>query len=124
MDDWVDIGATGKNVKTVMTILVEEFHKIHDADEINYKLLIDMSRAIGYQVVVFSQLVKDHEFAKRLEKIEHQVRNPQTLTNFSSSAIVEEANKIDMLREEHTMKLEQIRIDEAIQEAKDKIALV
>ena len=72
---WAEPSHVGKVTISILDIFAREFHKESCKDQIDHSLLIKLGGACGYQAQLYSGLQKNHEFAKRLQRIEIQVQN-------------------------------------------------
>jgi len=72
---WAEPSHVGKVTISILDIFAREFHKESGKDQIDHNLLIKLGGACGYQAQLYSGLQKNHEFAKRLQRIEKEVQN-------------------------------------------------
>jgi len=73
--NWSDASHVGKVTISILNVLAREFHKEAIKDKPDHDLLAKLSSAAGYQSQLYSGLQKNHEFAKRLQKIEKEMQS-------------------------------------------------
>ena len=73
--EWSSPEHVGKIVISHLHLLSGEFHKkMKEPDEEkDYDLIIKLSSAAGYQAQLYSGIQKQHEFARRLQRIEKEL---------------------------------------------------
>ena len=91
--NWAEPEHIGKITISILNTLASEFYKESAKDEKDYSLLIKLASACGYQAQVYSSLQKNHEFGKRLEKIEENLRRTDSVYLNSPVVIAEEEEK-------------------------------
>ena len=77
MKDWTSAEHIGKIAVSTINVLSKEFHKAANQpdDKKDYKLIIALSQANGYQCQLYSALQKSHEYERRLQAVERTVKN-------------------------------------------------
>lgn len=83
MKDWTSAERIGKIAVSVINVLAKEFHKEANKPEgeKDWKKIISLSQANGYQCQLYSALQKSHEYEFRLQKVERTIKNatPESL---------------------------------------------
>jgi len=76
MRDWTAAEKMGKISVSIIEKLTRAFHiESNKPDgEKNYDLMIKLSQATAYQTTVYSSLQKNHEYERRLQRVEKTVK--------------------------------------------------
>jgi len=94
---WTDANHVGKIAISILNTLSKEFHieaKKSEEDR-DIEKMIKISGSVGYQAQQYSNLQKNHEFAKRLEVVEHTMStaDAETLAMGQSPVIIAELDQ-------------------------------